>query len=67
MTNVQFHSYYFVNLRALNQLGQSDHSKVPDNNHRIWKLKILLKIKIFLWFLRRGVILTKDNLVNRNW
>ena len=26
-----------------------------------------LKIKIFLWYLSRGVILTKDNLVRRNW
>ena len=28
----------------------------------IWKLKVPLKIKIFFWFLRRGVVLTKDNL-----
>ena len=28
----------------------------------IWRLRILLKVKIFMWFLRRGVILTKDNL-----
>ena len=26
-----------------------------------------LKIKIFLWFLKKGVTLTKDNLVKRNW
>ena len=32
----------------------------------IWKLKIHLKIKIFLWYLCRGIILTKDNLVKRN-
>ena len=36
-------------------------------NKRIWKLKIPLKIKIFLWFLKRGVTLTKDNLAKRNW
>jgi hypothetical protein len=30
-------------------------------------MKIPLKIKIFAWFLRRGVILTKDTLVKRNW
>ena len=29
----------------------------------IWKLKIPLKVKIFLWYLCRGIILTKDNLV----
>ena len=32
-----------------------------------WHMKIPLKIKVFSWYLRRGVILTKDNLVRRNW
>ena len=38
----------------------------PNQNKRIWKLKAPLKIKIFLWYLRRGFILTKDNLAKRN-
>jgi hypothetical protein len=29
----------------------------------LWKIKIPLKIKVFLWLLYREVILTKDNLV----
>lgn len=33
----------------------------------IWKLRIHLKNKIFLWYLKKGVILTKDNLTKRNW
>ena len=33
----------------------------------LWKLKIPLKIKIFLWFLNRKELLTKDNLVKRRW
>ena len=33
----------------------------------IWKMKVPLKIKIFMWFLFRKVILTKDNLAKRNW
>jgi hypothetical protein len=33
----------------------------------IRKLKVSLKIKIFLWYLKRGVVLTKDNLGRRNW
>ena len=42
-------------------------SDVPvDNNKKIWKMKIPLKNKIFAWYLRRGVILTKDNLIKRN-
>jgi hypothetical protein len=28
----------------------------------IWTLKVPLKIRIFIWFLRRKVLLTKDNL-----
>ena len=40
---------------------------VIPKNDMIWKLKVPLKIKIFLWYLRSGVILTKDNLVKRKW
>lgn len=35
-------------------------------NH-IWKRKIPPKIKIFMWFLENNVLLTKENLVSRNW
>jgi hypothetical protein len=35
-------------------------------NSLLWKLKLLLKIKIFLWYLNKGLILTKDNLVHWN-
>ena len=34
---------------------------------RSWKIKVPSKIKIFLWFLKKGVTLTKDNLIKRNW
>jgi hypothetical protein len=33
----------------------------------IWKMKVPLKIRIFMWFLHRKVLLTKDNLAKRNW
>ena len=36
-------------------------------NCAMWKLRIPLKIKNFLWYLRTGVILTKDNLAKRQW
>ena len=39
----------------------------PFQNKFIWKLKILLKIKIFIWSLQQGGILTKDNLAKKNW
>ena len=38
-----------------------------DNNKKIWKMKIPLRTKVFTWYLRRGVILTRDNLAKRNW
>ena len=44
------------------------HSEAPLNNNKlIWKSKMPLKNKIFMWYLRRGVVLTKDNLARRNW
>ena len=43
------------------------HPNMPvGNNKKIWKMKIPLKNKVFAWYLRRGVILTKDNLAKRN-
>jgi len=33
----------------------------------IWQTKLPIKIKIFLWYLKKEVVLTKDNLVTRNW
>jgi hypothetical protein len=35
-------------------------------NKYLWKLKLPLKIKIFVWFLFKGVTLIKDNLLKRN-
>jgi hypothetical protein len=44
------------------------HSEEPiHKNKHTWKMKIPLQIKVFAWYLCRGVILTKDNLVRRNW
>jgi hypothetical protein len=39
----------------------------PFQHRKIWKWKIPLKIKIFLWLLQKGVVLTKDNLAKKNW
>ena len=33
----------------------------------IWKIEVPLRIKIFMWFVHKEVILTKDNLVKRRW
>lgn len=42
---------------------------IPNNerNKKLWKLKLPLNIKVFLWNLCRGAILTKDNLAKRRW
>jgi hypothetical protein len=42
-------------------------SDVVPHNSYIWKIKISLKVKVFLWLLYKEAILTKDNLVKRNW
>jgi hypothetical protein len=43
------------------------YQNVPNTNKKVWKSKLPLEIKFFLWFLKRGVILTKDNLAKLNW
>jgi hypothetical protein len=39
---------------------------VTNMNKQLWKLKIPLKIKKIMWYLKREVVLTKDNLARRN-
>jgi hypothetical protein len=43
-----------------------DFDIVPHNIY-LWKLKLPLKIKVFLWLLYLKVTLIKDNLVKRNF
>ena len=33
----------------------------------IWKIKVPLRIKFFMWFVHKQVIRTKDNLIKRRW
>jgi hypothetical protein len=51
--------------------GKSMYASLINNGVRvsqdIWQIKVPTKIKIFLWYLKKGVILTKDNLVRRHW
>ena len=41
-------------------------SVIPSSEH-VWKVKVPLKIKVFMWFIHKQVILIKNNLVKRNW
>jgi hypothetical protein len=59
------HNWMFLVSSLYNAIIQSD--IILDDNKKIWKMKIPLKTKIFGWYLCRGVILTKDDLVKRNW
>jgi hypothetical protein len=36
-------------------------------NMVLWKMKVCICIKFFLWYFKCGVVLTKYNLVRRNW
>ena len=41
-----------------------------DHGHsfpHIWKARIAPRIKIFMWLLENNAVLTKDNLLRRNW
>jgi hypothetical protein len=39
--------------------------EINDQNMKIWKSKVPLKVKIFLWLIQQNAILTKDNLTAR--
>jgi hypothetical protein len=43
----------------------NDHTKYL--RKYIWKMKDPLKFKIFMWFLPKKVILTRDNIAKQNW
>lgn len=54
-----FHSKIYV-------CGTHEHGSALSHKEYL-ENKSTNKIKIFMWFLHRGVILTKDNLTKRNW
>jgi hypothetical protein len=42
-------------------------NRMTNINKQLWRIKIPLKIKIFMWYINKEVVLTKDNLAKRNW
>jgi hypothetical protein len=40
---------------------------IESPNKKIWKAKIPLKIKIFMWLLQQNAILAKDNILKGKW
>ena len=53
------HKNGFFSVNSMYKFLASNGLKVTPE---IWQMKIPLKNKNFMWFLKRGVILTKDNL-----
>ena len=51
--NFRFQAYAYVDL--------INNGTIPRSMH-MWKTKLPLQIKIFMWFVHWRVILTKDNL-----
>jgi hypothetical protein len=49
-----------------NALIQPDIPIEKVSNDKLWKLKLLMRIKVFGWYLRKGLIMTKDNLAKQN-
>src|SRR4051812_906134 len=47
-------------------LDDINSNSIPSSKH-VWKVKVPLKVKVFMWFVYKQVILTKDNLAKRNW
>lgn len=41
--------------------------EVNNPNKKVWKAKIPLKIKIFMWLVGQDAILTKDNMIKHKW
>jgi hypothetical protein len=40
---------------------------ITPKRHPISKLRIPLKIKVFMWYLIKNIVLTKDNLAKKQW
>jgi hypothetical protein len=40
---------------------------IANIHKQLWRVKIPLKIKIFMWYMKKAVVLMKDNLARRNW
>jgi hypothetical protein len=73
--HVQLNDQHDVFIWDLHQHGQYTvrslylvliNNGMTNMNKQLWRLKALLKIKIFMWYLKKEVVLTKNNLARRN-
>jgi hypothetical protein len=61
--NLHQHGQYIVRSLYLALINNG----MTNMNKQLWRLKVLLKIKKIMWYLRKEVVLTKDNLIRHNW
>jgi hypothetical protein len=41
---------------------------MANNMHKqVWRMKVPLKIKVFMWYMKKEVVLTEDNIAKHNW
>jgi hypothetical protein len=52
-----------LSMKSLYADFMNDHTKYLQKY--LWKLKVPLKIRIFMWFLHKKVVLTKDSLLKK--
>jgi hypothetical protein len=76
ITNTQINDQRDIFIWSLHQHGKFTvrsmymaliRPQVVPRNHPIWKIKIPLKIKIFMWYLINNIAPTTDNLVKKHW
>jgi hypothetical protein len=62
--NLHQHGQYTIHSLYLALINNG----VANNMHKqLWRVKVPLKIKIFMRYMRKEVVLTKDDLAKRNW
>jgi hypothetical protein len=61
--NLHQHGQYMIRSLYLTLINNG----MTNNMHKqLWRLKVPLKIKKFMWYIKKEVVLTKNNLAKRN-
>jgi hypothetical protein len=60
--NLHQHGQYIVRSLYMTLINNG----TTHTNKQLWRLRVPLKIKIFMWYMQKEVVLTKDNLDRQN-